>query len=79
MYFIILLDVTPYSQASAVRGLAARNDLACVMLSLHSPKPDPVEAYWRELRNTLSNPLFDPLDELMTAADTVLNQRSPSK
>jgi aminoglycoside phosphotransferase (APT) family kinase protein len=38
-----------------------------------------IEAYWRELRNTLSNRLFDLLNELMTAVDTALNQRSPLK
>jgi hypothetical protein len=56
-----------------------RDDLAFVTLPSHSPELNPVEEYWRQLQNALSNRLFDSLDDLTTANDTALDQLSLRK
>jgi hypothetical protein len=75
----IVFDGAPYFQASAVMGLAARDDLAFVTLPAYSPELNPVEECWRQLQNALSNRFFDSLDELTTAIDTALDQISLPK
>jgi len=45
----------------------------------YSPELNPVEECWRQLQAGLSNRFFDSLDELTTAIDTALEQRSVPK
>ncbi|UHH26676.1 IS630 family transposase [Halobacterium noricense] len=75
---LVVLDGAPYFQASAVTGLAARDDLAFVTLPSYSPELNPVEECWRQLQAALSNRFFDSLDET-TAIDTALDQLSIPK
>jgi transposase len=73
---IIILDGAPYFRASAVTDLAARDDLEFVQLPAYTPELNPVEECWRQLKQTLSNRLFDSLDELTSAIDHALEQLS---
>ena len=73
---IIVLDGAPYFRASAVTDLAARDDLEFVQLPAYTPELNPVEECWRQLKQTLSNRLFDSLDELTSAIDHALEQLS---
>jgi len=45
----------------------------------YSPELNPVEECWGQLQAGLSNQFFDSLDELTTAIDTALEQRSVPK
>ena len=72
----MVLDRTPYFQASAVTDLAARDDLAFVTLPAYSSELNPVGECWRQLQASLSNRFFDSHDELTTAIDTALDQLS---
>jgi len=65
---------SPYSQASTVTDLAARDDLAFVTFPSYSPELNPAEECWRQLHDAPSNRFFDSLDELTTAIDTALDQ-----
>jgi len=76
---IVVLDGAPYFQASAVTDLAARDDLAFVMLPAYSLELNPVEECWRQLQASLSYRFFDSLDELTTAIDTALDKLSIPK
>jgi hypothetical protein len=76
---IVVLDGTPYFQASAVTDLAARDDLVFVTLPSYSPELNPVEECWRQLQADLSNRFFDSLDELTTVIDTALDKLSVPK
>jgi transposase len=76
---IVVLDGTPYFQASAVTDLAARDDLVFVTLPSYSPELNPVEECWRQLQAALSNRFFDSLDELTTAIDTAPDKLSVPK
>jgi transposase len=68
--------LAPYFPASAVQGLAARDDLTFVTLPSYPPELNPVKEFWRQLQAALSNRFFDSLDELTTATDTALEQLS---
>ncbi len=73
---LIVLDGTPYFQASVVTDLAARDGLAFVTLPAYSPELNPVEECWRQLQATLTNRFFESLDDLTTAIDTAIDQLS---
>lgn len=60
---LVVLDGVSSFQASAVTPPS------------YSPELNPLEECWRQLRQALSNHVFDSLDELTTAIDTVLDNQ----